>query len=130
MNEIIEFLNVLIISVVAVLIFCVGWVIIYGASKRKFRELLSQRIKSLGKDDFSIINETKVGVVCVCTEENSKKYSNAIKVVGKRLNLTDHIQIRMEVPIHSVELYNYDYKAEEWNEKLWNDINVAQCKTC
>ncbi len=84
----------------------------------KLRKQIEYLIKSLDKEDFNIINETKIGAVKIYPE-SPDKHGGGIEFVNRKLDLDGNVRIGIDVPYHSIHLANDDFcKSSEWNEAI------------
>lgn len=87
-------------------------------SENELTKQIKHLIKSLDKEDFNIINETKIGAVKVYPE-SPDKHGGGIEFVNRKLDLDGNVRIGIDVPSHSIHLANDDFcKSSEWNEAI------------
>ena len=110
-------MNIVLIVMIVMVIIMVIIVSLVILSERKLKVQIEQQIKSLDKEDFNIIKETKTGVVKVYPD-SSKIHGDGIELVNRKLDLDGNIKIGIDVPFHSIHFFNDDCKADEWNRAI------------
>lgn len=108
--------KLLLVILIIVFIIALILTIVITLSKEKLREHLADIISSLDKDDFDIINETKIGALDIYPEKSQNK-GGGIEFVNRELELDGNIKVGIAVPLNSVHLFNDDcVAAHDLNE--------------
>ncbi len=110
-------MNMILIVMVIVMVITGGLAINLSLFERKLKVQIEQQIKSLDKEDFNIIKETKIGVVKVYPD-SSKIHGDGVELVNRKLDLDGNIKFGIDVPFHSIHFFNDDCKADEWNRAI------------
>lgn len=106
-----DFYNYLKILAVVLVAFVIIF-ILFLYKRKEMRTTIELVIKSLDKNDFKIISQTKTGVANISQDVSKYGEYGSIGYLIKSLELSGEIKVKINIPDHSVYVRNDDYDSK------------------